>query len=205
MEETANRLIGRGLPMRRIFLSSLTAFAASALFSTSALAGSPNVADYPLRVHVVQNSNRTHYHDRMVDYVDGEGRADLYESGQPRGFDYGFRCDDRVRLSEGYETYPARWKKPGRELEILQPVMGKPGAVWACNLKVEMKGSSVFVRHNGLVEEEPAAKFKDWMDRRQYDPEHGKNEPIPAAPASPEPAPPTPQATPNPPATPSPQ
>jgi hypothetical protein len=182
--------------MRRIFFCALTGLAASAVFSTALLAGSPNVANYPLRVHVVQNSNRTHYHDRIVDYVDGEGRADLYENGQPRGFNYGFRCDDRVRLSEGYETYPARWKKPGAELEILQPVLGKPGATWACTLKVEMKENIVYVRHNGLVDERPAAEFKEWMDKRQYDPEHGKDVPTPA---KNEPAPDTPgQAAPAP-------
>jgi hypothetical protein len=185
--------------MRRIFFYALSGLAAFAVFSTAVLAGSPNVADYPLRVHVVQNTNRTHYHDRIVDYVDGEGRADLYENSQPRGFDYGFRCNDRVRLSEGHETYPARWKKPGSVLEILQPVMGKPGAVWSCDLKVEMKENIVFVRHNGLVEEQPAAKFKEWMDKRQYDPEHGKNEPTPAknepAPDAPAPAAPAPSGT----------
>jgi hypothetical protein len=168
--------------MRRILFRVFYSLALSALFSTVALA-SPNPADFPLRVHVVQNSNRTHYHDRMMDYVDGEGRGDLFENGLPRGFDYGFRCDDRVRVSPGYETYPARWKKSGRELEILQPVMGKPGVLWACSLKVDMK-DTVYVRHNGLVDERSAAKFKEWMNNRQYDPEHGKNEPLPANPSS---------------------
>lgn len=166
--------------MRRFLLCALSALAASAMFSTTALAGGPNVADYPLRVHVVQNNNHTHYHDRMVDYVDGEGRANLFENGQPRGFNYGFRCNDRVRLSEGFETYPARWKKAGGELEILLPVMGKPGAVWGCVLKVEMKENVVYIRHNGLVDEVPAAKYKEWMDKRQYDPEHGKDQPTSA-------------------------
>jgi hypothetical protein len=163
--------------MRRFF-SGLSGLVACALLPAAALASNVNIADFPLRVHVVQNNNHTHYRDRMMDWVDGEGRANLYENGMPRGFDYGFRCNDRVRLSEGYETYPARWKKAGRELEILQPIMGKPGAVWGCTLKVDMK-DNVFVRHNGLVEEQPAAKLKEWMDRRQYDPEHGKNQPEP--------------------------
>ena len=171
--------------MRRTVSCGLIVFAAALSSSVAAHAGSPNPADFPLRVHIVQNSNRTHYHDRVLDYVDGEGRANLFENGQPRGFDYGFRCEDRVRLSDGYETYPARWKKPGRELEILQPVMGKPGSFWPCDLKVEMK-DSIFVRHNGLVEEEPATRYKEWMDRRQYDPEHDKNQPASAEPASPE-------------------
>jgi hypothetical protein len=155
-----------------------------AALAPGAIAASPKLTDFPLRVHIVQNSNRTHYERHLIDYVDGEGRANLFENSQPRGFDYGFRCADRVRLSDGYETYPARWKKPGRELEVLQPVMGKPGETWSCTLKVEMK-DSVFVRHNGMVGTEPAAQMKDWMDKRQYDPEHGKEQPLDAASGSP--------------------
>jgi hypothetical protein len=185
-----------GVSMCRVFFCALSGLAAFAVFSTAALAGSPNVADYPLRVHIVGNNNRTHYQQRILDYVDGDGRGNLFENGQPRGFDYAFRCSDRIRNSPGYETYPARWKKPGGVLEILQPVMGKPGAVWGCELKVEMK-EIVYVRHNGLVDAEPAAKFKEWMDRRQYDPEHGKDEPTPDAP---EQAAPAPAAPPPPPA-----
>jgi hypothetical protein len=62
----------------------------------------------------------------------------------------------------------------------------------------------VYIRRNGQVEEEPAVKFKQWMDRRQYDPEHGKNEPLTglpvpveepptSTPAAPRPDAPTPQ------------
>jgi hypothetical protein len=183
-------------------LRSITSFAIVLLtaLATGSIAESPRISDYSLRVHIVQNSNHTHYERRVIDYVDGEGRANLFENSQPRGFDYGFRCGDRVRLSDAYETFPARWKKPGRELEILQPVMGKPGDTWSCTLKVEMK-DSVFVRHNGLVSAEPAAQLKGWMDIHQYDPEHGKNEPVGVAPATP----PAPAATPSPTSEPNPQ
>jgi hypothetical protein len=54
--------------------------------------------------------------------------------------------------------------------------MGKPGSWNSCSLKVDMK-TTVYIRHNGLVDEEPADQFKQWMDRRPFDPEHGKNEP----------------------------
>ena len=169
--------------MRRFFFYALSSLLSSALLSSVAFAESHNVADYPLRVHIVQNTNHAHYHDRTIDYVDGEGRANLFENSQPSGFDYGFRCDDRLMVSPGYETYPARWRKPRREIDILEPIMGKPGAARICTLKVDMK-EMVYVRHNGLVDQQSPATFKQWMDRRQYDPEHGKNEPVPAAPTS---------------------
>jgi hypothetical protein len=40
----------------------------------------------------------------------------------------------------------------------------------------------VYIRHNGMVEQQSPATFKQWTDRRQYDPEHGKNAPVPTAP-----------------------
>ena len=45
-------------------------------------------------------------------------------------------------------------------------------------LKVAMKQDTVYIRRNGQVREEPAARFKQWMVKHQYDPEHGMNEPV---------------------------
>jgi hypothetical protein len=114
--------------------------------------------------------------------VDGEGRANLYENGEPRGFDFSYRCGERLRGSAGFETYMARWKKPGRTLEILQPQFGKPGAFDSCEMKVEMKEGMAYFKRNGLLGEESAAVFKEWMVKHQYDPERGMNEPMAAAP-----------------------
>lgn len=85
--------------------------------------------------------------------------------------------------SMGYETYPARWKKPGKEIQILLPADGG-----ACDLKVEVKPSVVYHRRKGSLEEVPAAKYKEWMVKHQYDPEHGMDLPVEAAagPAQPE-------------------
>jgi hypothetical protein len=48
-------------------------------------------------------------------------------------------------------------------------------------LKVDIK-DMVYIRHNGMVDRQSPATFKQWMDRPQYDPEHGKNELVPTAP-----------------------
>jgi hypothetical protein len=55
--------------------------------------------------------------------------------------------------------------------------MGRPGAERTCAIKVEIKDGAYF-RHNGALEEEPVAAFRQWMEKHQYDPEHGKNEPV---------------------------
>ena len=134
--------------------------------------------------------------------MDGEGRANLYENGLPKGFDFSYQCGARILVSPGFETYLARWKKPGRELAILLPTLGgKPGEMNECNLEVTLKEDSAYFKHNGLMDEEPAEKFKDWMVRHQYDPEHGLDQPVnqPADPAqnSAPPQPSQPQAPPS--------
>lgn len=169
--------------MRRILLCGLSGFAVCLTLSTAVLAGGHNAADYPLRVHIFQFNSHSHYYQRSLDMVDGEGRANLYENSEPRGFDFSYHCGDRLMVSPGFETYPARWKKQGQTLEILQPQFGKPGSYDACELKVEMKDSAYY-KHNGLLNEESAAVFKEWMDKHQYDPEKGRNEPVPTAPAA---------------------
>lgn len=159
-------------------------FACCLLFSTAALAGGHNTADYPLRVHIFQFNSHSHYYGptRTLDVVDGEGRANLYENGEPHGFDFSYRCEERLRGSAGFETYPARWKKQQRTLEVLLPQFGKPGSFDACEMKVEMKDTAYY-RHNGSLDEESPARFKEWMQKHQYDPEHGMNEPVAVQPA----------------------
>jgi hypothetical protein len=152
--------------------------------SYPAVAGGRNLADYPLRVHVYEVRGVSHYQSGSLNFVDGEGRANLFENGGVRGFDFGYRCSERFHSSMGYETYPARWRKPGKELELLFPEMGKPGTMNSCDLKVDVKDGAYF-KHNGLLGEEPAATFKEWMVKHQYDPEHGKGEPVRLEPEAP--------------------
>jgi hypothetical protein len=161
--------------MRRIALGCMSELAACLLFSSAVLAGSHNPADFPLRVHIYTHNGVSHYWDQSLERVDGEGRANLFENGEPRGFDYRYSCENRLMNSVGFETYPARWKKPGKELEIL---LGAAGGV--CELKVDVKQDVVYHKHNGNLSEEPAAKYKAWMAKVQYDPEHGKNQPLEA-------------------------
>jgi len=148
------------------------------LFSAVALAGGYRAAEFPLRVHIYTHNGYSHYSHQMLDYVDGEGRANLFENGEPRGFVYGYRCGERLRNSDGFETYMARWKKKDRTMEILQPVLGKPNAANTCELKVEMKDGIAYHRRNGMLGEVQAEDLKAWMVKHKYDPEHGLNEPV---------------------------
>jgi len=148
------------------------------LSCTVTVAAKPNAADFPLRVHIFAFNGSQHYSGGSLNWVEGEGRANLYENSEPKGFDFSYRCGERLRVSPGFETYMARWKKPGQTLEILLPVFGKPNAADSCELKVLMKDTTYIRRNNGLLAEEPASAFKDWMVKHNYDPEHGLNEPV---------------------------
>ena len=167
-----------------------------ASFIGSAAAESHNPADYPLRVHIFRRSETTFYHNREAEEAKGQGRANLFEGGEPKGVDFEFECDKKLQTSSGYETFPAKWKKPGQELVILQPQFGKAGYD-SCHLKVMVKDFA-YVSKGGNLTTEPTAVFKQWMTRHDYDPEHGKDTPAQLAPAAGATAPVSPGGTPEP-------
>ena len=166
--------------MRR--LASFAMFASLASFAPAMHAESRNPADYPLRIHIYRRNETTFYHNRQAEEAKGEGRANLFENGEPKGIDFQFECDTKLQTSSGFETFPAKWKKPGQELTILQPQFGKTGYD-TCKLKVMVK-DFVYVSHNGNLTNEPTDVFKQWMAKHGYDPEHGKNTPTQTGPAA---------------------
>jgi hypothetical protein len=185
--------------MMRSF-ASLLVFTSLASFAPAMHAESHNPADYPLRLHIYRRNETTFYHNRQEEEAKGEGRANLFEGGSPKGIDFQFACDSKLQTSSGFETFPAKWKKPGQELVILQPQFGKNGYD-TCTLKVMVK-DFVYVAHNGNLTSEPTEVFKQWMVKHDYDPEHGKNTPTQTAPTATNPpnavppgAPPSPPTT----------
>lgn len=141
-----------------------------------ARAESHNPADYPLRIHIFRRNQRTFYFNRQEEETKGQGRANLFEASMPKGLDFQFDCDQRLQTSAVFETFPAKWKKPGLELVILQPQFGKTGYA-TCRLEVMMK-DFVYVSHDGNLMTAPAEQYHTWMVRHQYDPENGKNTPL---------------------------
>jgi hypothetical protein len=146
------------------------------LAATALTAESKNPADYPLRIHIFGRNQTTFYHNRYAEEAKGDGRANLFENSEARGVDFSFDCSEKLRASFGYETYPAKWKKPNQELVVLLPVFGKTNSYFTCNLKTDVKDFAYAAR-NGRMDSEPTAAFKTWMVKHEYDPEHGKNMP----------------------------
>ena len=143
-------------------------------------AESKNPSDYPLRLHVFGRSETDFYHNRVEEEAKGEGRANLFAGGEVHGIDFSYECSEKLKASFGYETYPAKWKKPNQELVVLMPVFGKTGSYYTCDFKTQVKDYA-YASHQGRLSSESPADFKAWMVKHDYDPERGKNMPTKAA------------------------
>jgi hypothetical protein len=163
------------------------AIAGSLALSSVARAGKPDLAKYPLRVHIfrykARPSSRRDFKDpsATAEYVAGMGQADLFENGEPRGFQFSYSCTVPMIASGGHESLPARWKKKDKTLEILLPEAGKPWNQEGCDLQTEMRTGLVFYWKDGAIAEGPEALLKDWMVKHKFDPENGSEEPVIAA------------------------
>ena len=144
--------------------------------ATMTNADSKNIADYTLRIRVFSKDSTTFYHNRVEEESKGEGRGDIFEGPDVHGVDFNFACDEKFKASFEYETYPARWKKPGQVLTVLLPIFGKSNTYFTCNFSTDVK-DFVYVRHNGKLSSEPEARYQAWMAKHDYDPVHGKQSP----------------------------
>jgi len=176
--------------MGRIFIGILSGFAGLMAFTAVVQAKGPDATDYPLRVHVLKNlaSARPDRGGKFAaespGSMIGAGAADLFEGGEPMGFQFKFSCSVPLRPSEGYATYPARWKKQDKTLEVLLPERGKPWNLNPCDLQVQPRPGLAYFwdPEEDRVVEESAAKFKDWMVKHRYDPEKDLDFPLDPAP-----------------------
>lgn len=157
------------------------AAAALSLLTVCCFAENKNPANYPLRIHIFGRSQTSFYHHEWLDEAQGDGRANLFETSDVHGVDFSYRCEHKLTASFGYETYPARWKKPGRKLEVLFPVFGKAGAYWTCDLNTDVKEFVYFRGRHGMGSA-PEQSYLHWMARRNYDPVHGRDVPTRPAP-----------------------
>ena len=179
-KETRRTQRRQNMSYRVSFISLCVLFLLTAITAPMLEAESKDPADYPLRIHVISHNEATHYHNGVAESSAGEGRANLFENSEASGVDFAFNCLPAPRASSGFETFPARWKKPNRELVVLLPEIGKANHYSTCNFKVEMKDFAYYRTQNGLLSTEPKAAFKDWMTQHSYDPEHGKDVPMQA-------------------------
>jgi len=89
----------------------------------------------------------------------GTGRADLVSPpSTTQGLSCRYHNCGRVRVPLGFTSLPARWKSPGRKLEVLIPsdripVKGRPIPPERCTLTVTLHDFVYLLLHNGnLIE-----------------------------------------------------
>ena len=126
----------------------LTSFAVSMILCAPMLMGeSKSSADYPLRIRIYSKDAVNAYFYTTVQEQKGEGRSNLFEGDDVHGVDFNYSCSEKLPNSFGYETYPAKWKKPGQSIEVVFGEIGSnPDSFQACEFKVAMK-SYVFYSH----------------------------------------------------------
>ena len=145
--------------------------------ATAVHADDKNPGDYPLRLHIFNREEMTHYHRGVEDFSKGTGRANLFVNGEVHAVDFRFDCNQKIESSIGFETYKAKWLKPGQKLAVLFPVFGVSGKYFTCDLDTDVKPDVAYFTKSGSINTEPSAAFKAWMQKHNYDPEHDKNAP----------------------------
>ena len=87
----------------------------------------------------------------------GQGRADLVSPpSMTQGFSFQYENCARLRVLSGFQSLPARWKKPGQKLEVLVPsdeipVNGSPLPPLHCKLAVTMHDFVYLLLRNGRL------------------------------------------------------
>ncbi len=87
----------------------------------------------------------------------GAGRADLVTPpAGTQGFSFRYNDCTRVRVRPGFQSLLARWKKPGKKLEVLVPsddipVNGRPLPPVRCTLSVTLHDFVYLLLRNGTL------------------------------------------------------
>ena len=87
----------------------------------------------------------------------GEGRADLVSPPTTtQGFNFHYDNCGRMRVNTGFQSLPARWKEPGKKLEVLIPsdeipTNGRPLKPQRCTLTVTLHDYVYLLLRNGAI------------------------------------------------------
>lgn len=134
----------------------------STLDSRPAFAGTPSDKDeerYPIHVQIFNDHSHRHPHGH---YTSGHGQGNVVEGAEIHAIDFDYECGHRFLDTEPEWDYPARWKKPGYQLEILTGVRGSESQTRTCTLKVEVK-EAVYVERGNHVEELSPDEYRNHL------------------------------------------
>ena len=130
--------------------------------SLSSFAGK-NPANYPLKVHILQQAWGSH-NVRYSEYR-ATGRGNIWEGDAVHAFDFSYDCSFGVRRTARNQPYWGKWKKPNQRLALLAFDIGKPDKYHECDLKTTVR-PGVYILNPGGITEMSQADYKEWKAKQ---------------------------------------
>jgi uncharacterized protein len=107
-----------------------------------------DLSTYPLRVHIFQSD----WDPRVGNLMGGRGSgvANLIDGQDIHGFEFSYECPINYLKSVGNQAYAAKWKKPGKTLELVGNTVGNENKSNTCEFKLTLH-DYVYDLQNGTL------------------------------------------------------
>lgn len=127
------------------------------------LFGGKDPADYPLKVHILQQTWSSH-NVRYSEYR-ATGRGNIWEGDSVHGFDFSYSCFFGLTRTARNQPYQAKWKKSQLRLEILASQIGKNEKYHECELKTTVR-DGVYIATGVGLNEMSQEDYKLWKAKQ---------------------------------------
>jgi hypothetical protein len=94
-----------------------------------------DLSSYTLRVHIFQSNWNPH---AGAFGGQGSGLANLIDGQEVHAIDFTYDCAINYMKSVGNQAYSAKWKKPGKTIEIVGNAIGNESKSEACEFKITL-------------------------------------------------------------------
>jgi len=116
------------------------------LFLPILLVAGENLADYPLKIQVIES----HWH-RHNGIVDGWGRGNIIDSETIHAFDFTYEASEPFQRTIGDAHYLAKWKKEPLKLEMLVGEIGSTDKYKTYDLKTSVREDVYIPSSEGAI------------------------------------------------------
>jgi hypothetical protein len=139
-------------------------FAAFLLALSMFASAAKKPADYPLKVHVLQQNWSSHNPYRGE--YKATGRGNIWDADSIHAFDFTYDCSFGLTRTARNQPYLAKWTKPHLRLTILAGEIGRNDAYRECKLETTVH-EGVYILGAGGITQMSQEDFKVWRARRQ--------------------------------------
>jgi len=138
-------------------------FAIVLLWLASSVFAGKDPANYPLKVHILQQMWASHI-PRYSEYR-ATGRGNIWDGDSVHGFDFTYDCGFGLQRTARNDPYLAKWKKPQHSLAILAREIGKTDKYRECEMKTTVHDGVYFLTNGGFTEMSQA-EYSEWKAKR---------------------------------------